>query len=86
MLHRSTGLLLALLLSACGPQLNYKEVRGVVGLGEDDVRARLGTPSFLTDGGKSAWWTYDNVVGQDGKTQMSCHVIFKAGKVDKVEC
>ena len=58
----------------------------MVGLGEDDVRARLGIPSFLTDGGNSAWWTYDNVVGQDGKSQVSCHVIFKAGKVDKVDC
>lgn len=82
------AILAAGLLSACGPKkdLSYKEVREVVGLGEDEVRARLGGPSFLTDGGDIKWWTYDGVISADGRTTVSCHVIFKADRVDKVDC
>lgn len=83
------GMLVAVLVSAgCGPQqkISYKDVHAVVGMSEDDVRAKLGMPSYLTDGGESQWWTYDDVLGLDGKNSISCHVIFKARKVDKVDC
>lgn len=74
--------------AGCAPQqkVDYQQVHAVVGMGEAEVRAKLGMPSFLTDGGESQWWTYDDVVGPDGKGSVSCHVIFKAGKVDKVDC
>lgn len=72
----------------CTPQekVPYKQVHEVIGMGEDEVRAKIGMPSFLTDGGDSKWWTYDNVISPDGNSTVSCHVIFKAGKVDKVDC
>jgi hypothetical protein len=76
-----------LALAACQPQksLTTRQVQEVVGLSEDEVRARLGGPHYLTDAGDSVWWNYDGVAGASG-VSVSCHVILKAGRVDRVEC
>jgi outer membrane protein assembly factor BamE (lipoprotein component of BamABCDE complex) len=75
------------MLVACesGKQLTTKQVQAVAGMGEDEVRARLGGPHYLTNAGDSVWWNYDGVADASG-APVSCHVIFKAGRVDKVEC
>lgn len=81
--------LMALLaVAGCTPlqSVEYKQVHAVVGLSEEEVRATIGMPSFLTEGGEIQWWTYDNVTRPDGKGSVTCHVIFKARKVDKVDC
>lgn len=86
---RTALMLMALLaVAGCTPQqsVEYKQVHAVVGMGEEEVRATIGMPSFLTEGGEIQWWTYDNVTSPDGKGSVTCHVIFKARKVDKVDC
>lgn len=86
---RAARMLMALLAAAgCTPlqSVEYQQVHAVVGMGEEEVRATIGMPSFLTEGGEIQWWTYDNVTRPDGKGSVSCHVIFKARKVDKVDC
>lgn len=81
------AMLAVLALGACKPEkpLGYQQVQGVVGLSESEVHARLGGPHYLTDAGESVWWNYDGVTGANGYA-VSCHVIFKAGIVDKVAC
>ncbi len=89
MMRRLITLCMVLMMCAgCGPQqkISYQDVHAVTGMGEEEVRAKLGMPSYLTDGGESQWWSYDNVTGLDGKSSISCHVIFKARKVDKIDC
>ena len=81
------AMLAALMMTACGPakKLTTRQVEGVVGLSEDEVRAKLGGPHYLTNAGDSVWWSYDGVTDENG-APVECHVVLKGGRVDKVEC
>jgi hypothetical protein len=83
----AAAMLVALMLTACGPakKLTTQQVQSVVGLSEDEVRAKLGGPHYLTNAGESVWWSYDGVIDTNG-APVECHVILRAGRVDKVEC
>jgi hypothetical protein len=78
----------ALLLGACspGPKLKAEQVKGVVGLTQDQVEDKIGSPESTTNAGDSIWWEYINIDMGGGRTDGDCHVIFKKGVATEVKC
>jgi hypothetical protein len=77
-----------LMLGACspGPKLTQQQVKSVVGLGEDQVEKKIGSPNSTTNAGDSIWWEYINIDMGNGRTDGDCHVVFKKGVVTEVKC
>ncbi len=77
-----------LLFAACAPKphLTAQEVEGVSGLSMEAVEAKLGSPHVVTNAGDSVWWGYDHIIMPDGKSNGSCQIVFKKGKVDSIKC
>ncbi len=74
--------------AACSPRphVNLQQVQSVMGLNMDQVRAKLGGPHVVTDAGDSVWWHYNEVTTADGKSAVSCQVIFTKGVVNRINC
>jgi len=78
----------ALALAACTPQphLTMQQVKSVTGLSMEDVNAKLGRASSITDAGDSVWWEYIEIATPDGNNDGSCHVVFRKGIAVDVKC
>lgn len=78
----------ALMLGACSPapKLTSQQVKSVVGLSQDQVEDKIGSPESTTNAGDSVWWEYINVDLGNGRTDGDCHVVFKKGVVVEVKC
>lgn len=78
----------ALMLAACnpGPRLTAQQVKGVVGLTQDQVEDKIGSPTSTTNAGDSIWWEYINIDMGNGNTGGDCHVVFRKGVVAEVKC
>jgi outer membrane protein assembly factor BamE (lipoprotein component of BamABCDE complex) len=81
------ALFAALMLGACNsPKVTEQQVKGVVGLNQDQVEDKIGSPSSTTNAGDSIWWEYVNVDMGGGRTDGDCHVVFKNGLVTETKC
>ena len=78
----------ALALGACTPRphLTVQQVQSVTGLSMQDVNAKLGLASSITNAGDSVWWEYIEIATPDGNNDGDCHVIFKGGIAVNVKC
>lgn len=77
-----------LMLGACSPRpkLTQEQVASVVGLSQDQVEDKIGSPESTTNAGDSIWWEYINIDMGNGRTDGDCHVVFKKGVVVEVKC
>ncbi|HKB59168.1 MAG TPA: hypothetical protein VKC56_03895 [Gallionellaceae bacterium] len=82
------ALFAALMLGGChsGPKLTAQQVKGVIGLNQDQVEDKIGSPSSTTNAGDSIWWEYVNVDMGGGRTDGDCHVVFKNGVATETKC
>ncbi len=78
----------ALLLGACTPRpkLTEQQVKSVVGLTQDQVQDRIGSPESTTNAGDSIWWEYIGITRPNGTSDGACHVVFKKDVVTEVKC
>lgn len=78
----------ALMLGGCnsGPRLTAKQVKSVVGLTQDQVEDKIGSPASTTNAGDSIWWEYINIDMGGGRTDGDCHVVFKKGVATEANC
>ncbi len=78
----------ALLLGACTPRpkLTQQQVQGVVGLSQDQVEDKIGSPTSTTNAGDSIWWEYIGIDMGNGRTDGDCHVVFRKGVAVEVKC
>lgn len=77
-----------LMLGACTPRpkLTQEQVKGVMGLSQDQVEDKIGSPASTTNAGDSIWWEYINIDMGNGATDGDCHVVFRKGVVVEVKC
>ncbi len=77
-----------LMLGACSPRpkLTQQQVQGVVGLSQDQVEDKIGSPTSTTNAGDSVWWEYIGVDLGNGRTDGDCHVVFRKGVAAEVKC
>lgn len=82
------AIFVALALGACkaGPRLTAQQVKGVVGLTQDQVENKIGSPSSTTNAGDSEWWEYVSIDMGGGRTDGDCHVVFKGGVATEAKC
>lgn len=78
----------ALALTACAKRQHptQEQVKSVVGLSMEAVKAKIGGPYVVTNAGESVWWDYNEIAMPGGSNDGTCQVIFVNGIASKVKC